>query len=168
MKNIIKIFLIIFVVSQLYSDLTGFGNYEFVFFTKNVPAQTTVYIRATNNNSPRRNENYLIASGSHTETIAIPGNHSSCYPLYAFDRGGNESPSIGYDEYLIEVTNSSKSAYFYLLALGQTFLGDKGFTYDWNTDTFYSGAYCDEEGTVSINGSYITTSSDDQAGNLLL
>jgi len=162
------IFMFLLLCNLIKADGEGAGNYEYIFFTRDVPSSiSTVYIRATNGNIPRWDEYKNVTTGSHSVTLAVPRNYLSCYPIFALEQGYNEYPRIGYVKYHIEVTNESKTANFYLEVQGSQFLGDIYITYDWDDDRFFKDGSCQEHGSIAItNGSTIITHNSDGEGNL--
>jgi hypothetical protein len=141
-------------------------DYEYFMQTKNVPSGTTVVFAAVSHESPRWDEFKDLDSGSDSVVISIYGNSNACGQGHEYDQGGTlEDPSIGYLKYRIKVINAGKNAYVDLIAEGQSFLGDVYFTYDWDTDRFYTGGNCGSYGTQGIEENTVWTHVDDGNGN---
>lgn len=169
MKTAKIVLMVIFIGLSISFGQDRSTDYEFWFHTKNVSAGTTVTFRVQTDSIPRWNEHLDLASGTSTVYRTRTGSTNLCTQpeTYVIDKGGGDSPSIGWVKHKVDITNTGMDAYFYMDCWGADFQGDKYFTYDGNTDRFYLGGGCGSYGTTSIaNGSRITIDDDDGSGNL--
>jgi len=123
---------------------------EIVMKTKNTRGNTVNF--QANSQTFRWNTDFLLTNDYQSANLSIDGDNLSCYYGFGFGEHPGEITLV-YSIYTIEVTNPGKSAWFKVDAIGCPPLlnGDIYVTYDWETDTFYTGGNCRTYGTNPVN-----------------